>query len=144
MIVQQTFLIWNMCRLHFEDPTFLIMLSLCDSPISMYFPNTHWKMRLLREVTSYIALPGTSYTCLHAQKCKDSLHVTWSNLTSHQQVFWSQPSWMSVTAVIHFIWCIACMPCLWPAFNVNGLAQDYSNSIANALKLLQACTKPSM
>ena len=27
--------------------------------------------------------------------------------------------------------------------NVNGLAQDCSNSIANALELLQSCAKPS-
>ena len=27
---------------------------------------------------------------------------------------------------------------------VYGLVQDYSNSIANALELLQSCTKPSM
>ena len=26
----------------------------------------------------------------------------------------------------------------------DGLAQDYSNSIANALELLQSCTKPSI
>ena len=26
---------------------------------------------------------------------------------------------------------------------INGLVQDYSNSIANALQLLQFCTKPS-
>ena len=28
--------------------------------------------------------------------------------------------------------------------DVDGLAQDCSNSIANALELLQSCTKPSM
>ena len=28
--------------------------------------------------------------------------------------------------------------------NIDGLAQDYSNSIANWLELLQPCTKPSM
>ena len=27
---------------------------------------------------------------------------------------------------------------------VDGLVQDYSNSIANAVELLQSCTKPSM
>ena len=27
---------------------------------------------------------------------------------------------------------------------INGLVQDYSNSIANALELLQSCAKPSM
>ena len=27
---------------------------------------------------------------------------------------------------------------------INGLVQDCSNSIANALELLQSCTKPSM
>ena len=31
-----------------------------------------------------------------------------------------------------------------PHRHVDGLAQDYSNSIANALELLQACAKPSM
>ena len=28
--------------------------------------------------------------------------------------------------------------------NIDGLVQDCSNSIANALELLQSCTKPSM
>ena len=28
--------------------------------------------------------------------------------------------------------------------NIDGLVQDYSNSIADALELLQSCTKPSM
>ena len=27
---------------------------------------------------------------------------------------------------------------------IDGLVQDYSNSIANALELLQSCTKPSV
>ena len=27
--------------------------------------------------------------------------------------------------------------------HIDGLVQDYSNSIANALELLQSCTKPS-
>ena len=27
---------------------------------------------------------------------------------------------------------------------INGLMQDYSNSIADALELLQSCTKPSI
>ena len=31
-------------------------------------------------------------------------------------------------------------PCV---YNINGLVQDCSNSIANAMELLQACTKPS-
>ena len=29
-------------------------------------------------------------------------------------------------------------------YHVDGLVQDCSNSIANALELLQSCTKPSM
>ena len=28
--------------------------------------------------------------------------------------------------------------------NIDSLVQDYSNSIANALELLQSCTKPSI
>ena len=28
-------------------------------------------------------------------------------------------------------------------YNIKGLAQDSSNSIANALELLQSCTEPS-
>ena len=31
----------------------------------------------------------------------------------------------------------------WP-FHVDGLVQDCSNSIANALELLQSCPKPSI
>ena len=30
------------------------------------------------------------------------------------------------------------------AENIDGLVQDYSNSISNALELLQSCTKPSI
>ena len=29
-------------------------------------------------------------------------------------------------------------------FHIGGLVQDCSNSIANALELLQSCTKPSL
>ena len=29
-------------------------------------------------------------------------------------------------------------------YNIDGLAQHFSNSIANALELLQSCTKPSI
>ena len=29
-------------------------------------------------------------------------------------------------------------------FDIDGLVQDCSNSIANALELLQSCTKPSI
>ena len=29
-------------------------------------------------------------------------------------------------------------------YYVNGFVQDYSNSIALAMELLQSCTKPSM
>ena len=29
-------------------------------------------------------------------------------------------------------------------YHIDGLVQDCSNSIANALELLQSCTKPSM
>ena len=32
----------------------------------------------------------------------------------------------------------------WDVSFVNGLVQDCSNSIANTLKLLQSCTKPSL
>ena len=32
---------------------------------------------------------------------------------------------------------------LWVELKINGLVQDCSNSIANALELLQSCTKPS-
>ena len=28
--------------------------------------------------------------------------------------------------------------------DIDGLVQDYSNAIANALELLQSCTKPSI
>ena len=31
----------------------------------------------------------------------------------------------------------------WKVF-IHGLVQDYSNSIVNALVLLQSCTKPSV
>ena len=30
----------------------------------------------------------------------------------------------------------------WPQTSFDGLVQDCSNSIANALELLQSCTKP--
>ena len=33
---------------------------------------------------------------------------------------------------------------LWNHRNIDGLVQDSSNSIANALELLQSCTKPSI
>ena len=32
----------------------------------------------------------------------------------------------------------------YDAVYINGLVQDYSNSIASALELLQSCTKPSV
>ena len=31
-----------------------------------------------------------------------------------------------------------------PGLDIDGLVQDCSNSIANALELLQSCTKPSI
>ena len=31
-----------------------------------------------------------------------------------------------------------------PSYDLNGLVQDCSNSIANALELFQSCTKPSI
>ena len=35
--------------------------------------------------------------------------------------------------------------CTWPVSEyMDGLVQDFSNSIANALELLQSCTKPSI
>ena len=36
-----------------------------------------------------------------------------------------------------------CNTCMYNAY-IDGLVQDCSNSIANALELLQACTKPSI
>ena len=34
--------------------------------------------------------------------------------------------------------------CYWVIQHINGLVQDCSNSSANALELLQSCTKPSV
>ena len=34
--------------------------------------------------------------------------------------------------------------CYWILRNIDGLLQDFSNSIANILELLQSCTKPSI
>ena len=31
---------------------------------------------------------------------------------------------------------------MWRPHDIDGLGQDYSNSTANALELLQSCTKP--
>ena len=39
-------------------------------------------------------------------------------------------------------WLKLCPRSLWLKHNFNGLVQDCSNSIANALELLQSCTKP--
>ena len=33
---------------------------------------------------------------------------------------------------------------VWWMNNIDGLVQDRSNSIANAMELLQSCTKPSI
>ena len=32
----------------------------------------------------------------------------------------------------------------WLPYNIDGLVQECSNSIANALELRQSCTKPSI
>ena len=37
---------------------------------------------------------------------------------------------------------IVMLPSFRPTLYIEGLAQDYSNSIANALDLLQSCSKP--
>ena len=37
---------------------------------------------------------------------------------------------------------VAIIKSLWPDDDIDGLVQDCSNSIANALELLQSCTKP--
>ena len=36
------------------------------------------------------------------------------------------------------------MECVFAAFYIDGLVPDCSNSITNALELLQSCTKPSI
>ena len=36
------------------------------------------------------------------------------------------------------------MDCPWTQDHIDGLVQDCSNSIANAMELLQSCTKPSI
>ena len=43
----------------------------------------------------------------------------------------------------HFVSASMCQPVAWWC-HMDGLVQDCSNSIANALELLQSCTKPSM
>ena len=52
--------------------------------------------------------------------------------------------WMRKKTVILSFTTLLINVCLNLDNNIEGLVQDCSNSIANALELLQSCTKPSI
>ena len=78
--------------------------------------------------------------------------------TSQQDIGWVSCSKSDLCSMIYVIPDHYCYKCRYMIFsligpfefllslfikpNINGLVQDYSNSIANALELLQSCTKP--
>ena len=61
-----------------------------------------------------------------------------------QQPLWSACKLLSAIVNFQILIRFCVHQILWFSLYIDGLVQDCSNSIANALELLQACTEPSI